>query len=134
VAQEGKTWETQEKVWNVTAIRIFPNAGEQYLNNLKRTWVTGMKQSIAEGLITDYKILSSVTPNDAGYNLLLITESPNLAAFDATAEWRDKIRRIDESVEKIISQEETDRITSTVYPQVREILSEKLMREVKFSD
>jgi hypothetical protein len=133
-AQEGKTWETQETVWNVTAIRIFPNADEQYLNNLKRTWVTGMEQSMKEGLVTDYKILASVTPLDEGYNLLIITESPNLGALDATAEWREKILRIDANVEKIISEEETDRITSTVYPEVREILSQKLMREIKFID
>ena len=130
-AQEGESWETQETVYNVTLVRIHPNMGDQYLNNLKRTWVTGVKEAIAEGLTTDYAIYSTITPNDAGYNLILVTEHPNLASFDATAEWREKIARIGERVEAIISGQETDRITSTVYPEIRTIMSSKLVREVE---
>ncbi len=40
VAQEGESWETQERVYAVTLIRVHPNMSEQYLNNLKRTWVS----------------------------------------------------------------------------------------------
>lgn len=131
-AQEGETWETQETVYNVSLIRIHPNMGERYLNNLKRTWVTGVEEQKAEGLVTDYRLYTSITPNDQGYNLILVTEHPNLASFDATAAWREKIRRIGERVEAAISQEETDRITATVYPDVRTIVSEKLVREIRF--
>ncbi len=131
-AQEGETWITQPTVYNVTLIKIYPNMQEQYLNNLKRTWATAMDEVKKEGLITDYMILASVTPNDGGYNLLLLTEHPNLASLDASDEWRAKNDRIQERVEAIISEQETDRITATVYPNVREILSQKLLREVKF--
>ncbi len=134
LAQEGETWETQETVYSVTMIRIHPNMDEQYLNNLKRTWVTGVKEAIKEGLTTDYKVYQSLTSNDRGYNLILVTEHPNLASFDATAEWRAKIQRIGDAVEAIISEQETERITSTVYPEIRTILSSKLVREVKFID
>ncbi len=132
VAQEGETWETQEMVYNVTLIKVLPNMDEQYLNNLKRTWVTGVRESIKEELTTDYHIYQTVTSNDGGYNLILVTSHPNLASFDATAEWRAKIQRMNAAVEAIISDEETDRITSTVYPEVRKILSEKLVREITF--
>jgi hypothetical protein len=131
-SQEGETWETQEKVYNVVLVKIHPNADDQYLNNLKRTWVTGVKEAMKEGLTTDYKILSTITPYDEGYNLLMITEHPNLASFDATDAWRAKVKRINDNVEKIISQAETDKITATIYPEVRTILSDKLMREIKF--
>ena len=134
LAQEGETWETQETVYSVTLIRVHPNMDEQYLNNLKRTWVTGVRAAMDEGLTTDYKIYQSLTSNDRGYNLILVTEHPNLASFDATAEWRAKIQRIGDAVEAIISQEETDEITSTVYPEIRTIMSSKLVREVKFID
>ena len=132
VAQEGETWETQETVYAVTLIRVHPNMGEQYLNNLKRTWVTGVREAMKEGLTTNYKIFQSLTPNDRGYNLLLVTEHPNLASFDATEEWRAKIQRIGDAVEAIISDEESDHITSDVYPQIRDIRSAKLLREIKF--
>ncbi|MFQ5791179.1 MAG: hypothetical protein ACE5JI_11980 [Acidobacteriota bacterium] len=133
-AQEGETWLTQEKVWNVTAIKIHPNAGEQYLNNLRKTWVSGIKAAMKEGLVTDYRILTSLTPNDGSYNLLLITVSPNLASMDATDALREKFERIEQEVEKIISEQEVEKITATVYPEVRTILSEKLLREIKFID
>jgi hypothetical protein len=109
IAQEGESWETQETVYAVTLVRVHPNMSEQYLNNLKQTWVTGVKAAIAEGLT-------------------------NLASFDATAEWRAKIQRIGDAVEAIISEQESDRITSTVYPNIRDIVSSKLVREIKFID
>ncbi len=134
VAQEGESWETQEMVYAVTLIRVHPNMSEQYLNNLKRTWVTGVEAAMAEGLTTDYKVFQTLSTNDQGYNLLLVTEHPNLASLDATAEWRAKVQRIGDAVETMISEEESDRITSTVYPQIREIMSSKLLREIKFID
>ena len=134
VAQEGETWKTQENVHNVTLIRIHPNMGDQYLNNLKRTWVTGVKEQMREGLVTDYAVYSSITPNDQGYNLIIVTEHPNLAAFDATDEWRQKLARINQRVEAQVSEQESERITSTVYPNIRTILSSKLVREVEFMD
>ncbi len=134
IAQEGESWETQETVYNVTMIRVHPNMDEQYLNNLKRTWVTGVEAAIAEGLTTSYNVYQTITTNDEGYNLILVTEHPNLASFDATAEWRAKIQRIGDAVEAMISEQETDRITSTVYPNIRDIMSAKLVREIKFID
>ena len=133
-AQEGETWETQETVYNVTLIRVLPNMDEQYLNNLKRTWVTGVQEAIKEGLTTEYRVYQTLNTNDEGYNLILVTEHPNLASFDATAEWRAKIQRIGDAVEAIISEQETDRITGTVYPNVRKIMSSKLVRELQFID
>lgn len=134
IAQEGESWETQETVYAVTLVRVHPNMSEQYLNNLKRTWVTGVKAAMAEGLTTDYSVYQTLQTNDRGYNLILVTEHPNLASFDATAEWRAKIQRIGDAVEMVISEQETDRITSTVYPEIRDILSSKLVREIKFID
>lgn len=85
-----------------------------------------------EGLVTDYGVYQSIMPNDEGYNLIIVTEHANLASFDATEEWREKIARIDDRVEAVISEEESDRITGTVYPQIRTILSSKLVREIEF--
>lgn len=134
LAQEGETWETQQDVWDVTTIRILPNAGQQYLNNLRRTWVTAMEESKKLGLISDFRILSSVTDNSQGYNLMLVVHYPSLAALDATEERRAKWRQLDENLEKIISNEESQQISATVYPKVREILDHTLLREIKFKD
>lgn len=131
-AQEGKTWQTQEKVWDVTTIKVFPNAGEQYLNNLKRTWATAMGRAKQQGLIGDYKILSSVTDNGGDYNLMLIIEYPNLAALDANKENLSKWMKFDDEMKSVVPKEESDKITSSIYPKVREIKGETLMREIRF--
>jgi hypothetical protein len=131
-AQEGETYETQKPVYNVTLVRVHPNMSSNYLNNLKRTWVNGVKAAMEEGLTTDYKIYQTVNGGDQGYNLILVTEHPDLAAFDATAELREKFDRIDAKVEEMISDEETDEITEKVYPNIRDILSDRWVREIKF--
>ena len=78
-----------------------------------------------EGLTTEYHIYQTVNGGDQGYNLILVTAHPNLAAFDATDELRRKIDRITEKVEAVISEEETDEITAKVYPNIRDILSDR---------
>lgn len=132
VAQEGEGWKTLEPVYDVTTIKIHPNMGEQYLMNLKKTWVSGVEAAMEEGLTEDYWVFSSVTPNDGGYNLMIVTKHPNLASMDATDEWRAAIARIDTKVAQMISEQETDEITGNVYPNIRTITSEKLMREIEF--
>lgn len=131
-AQEGVTWETQEPIWDVTSIRIYPNAGQQYLNNLRRTWASAMEESKKLGLISDYKILSSLTNNGPGYNLLLIVHYPNLAAMDATSDLRAKWKQLDERMQEKIPTEESQEISLNVYPNLREIENQQLMRELKF--
>ena len=131
-AQEGETYETQEPVYNVTLIRVHPNMGSNYLNNLKRTWISGVEAAIEEGLTTDYKIFQTVNGGDQGYNLLLMTTHPNLAAFDATDELREKFDRMDARVEEMISEAESDEITEKVYPNIRDILSDRWVREIRF--
>ena len=132
VAQEGETYETQEPVYNVTLIRVHPNMSDVYLNNLKRTWVTGVKAAMEEGLTIDYKIYQTVNGGDQGYNLLLVTAHPNMASFDASAELREKAQRISAKVEQMISEQENDEIVEKVYPNIRDILSDRWMREIKF--
>lgn len=133
-AQEGEGWNTLEPVYVVTTIKIHPNMGEQYLQNLKRTWVTGVKAAIEEGLTQDYWVFSSMTPNDGGYNLMLVTQHPNLAALDANDEWRATLARIEAKVLAAVSETESDEITTNVYPNIRTITSEKMMREIEFTE
>lgn len=133
-AQEGEGWNTLEPVYVATTIKIHPNMGEQYLQNLKRTWVSGVKAAMEEGLTTDYWVFSSLTPNDGGYNLMIVTQHPNLAALDANDAWRAKLARIEERTLQMISEAETDEITANVYPNIRTITSEKMLREIEFTE
>jgi hypothetical protein len=96
--------------------------------------VTGVKAAMEEGLTTDYKIYQTVNGGDQGYNLILVTAHPNLAAFDATAELREKFERIGNRVEEMISDQESDEITEKVYPNIREIMSDRWVREIKFTE
>ena len=80
----------------------------------------------------DYQIFTSLTPNDDGVNIIIITRHPDLASMDATDAWREQIARVQGRVLQRISEAETDEITGNVYPNIRTIVGEKLMREIEF--
>jgi L-rhamnose mutarotase len=130
-AQEGETWNTLEPVYEVTEIQIHPNAEEDYLNNLRRTWATAMKEAKGSGLIEDYAMYSTLGRDD-GYNLLLVIKYQNLAALDANEANKKKWKALEAKIEQRVPEEETRRITSTIYPNIREIHNVKLVRKFEF--
>lgn len=132
MAQEGETFMTKTPVYNMVMVQVHPNMGENYINNLRETWLIGTEEAMAEGVVEDYQIFTSLTPNDDGVNIVILTKHPNLASLDATDAWREQAARINERVRQRISDERTDEITSTVYPNIRTIVGAKLMREIEF--
>ena len=57
-AQEGETWDTGEKVYDISTIDLEPMWTPIYLNNIKRTWVIQAEAQKSEGIIEDYFIYS----------------------------------------------------------------------------
>lgn len=131
-AQEGETFETLKPVYNVVMVQVHPNMGEDYINNLRKTWLIGTEEAMKEGVVEDYQIFTSLTPNDDGVNLIIITSHRDLASMDVSSAWRARADRIQERVLQRISEQETDEITGNVYPNIRTIVGEKLMRQIKF--
>ena len=130
-AQEGETWDTGEKVYDISTIDLEPNVDPIYLNNIKRTWVIQAEAQKSEGIIEDYFIYRSINQYDGDFDLILMTVYPNLAALDNNPKNRKKWDRAEEKARKTISEEATQELTAT-YGKLRTIRDQKLMREIKF--
>ena len=115
---------TEGTVWNVTMVKVKPGLGDQYLKGLAKTFKGSLDEAKKQNLIISYKVLlgDAATPQD--FNILLMVESKNMAALDNAREKLDPItKKIEGSVE------EQEKI-STKRLEIREIMGDKLMREV----
>ena len=115
-------------VWTLTFIRTAPNQGDNYLNDLSKTWGATMEAAKAEGLILDYKILSGNAANEDDYNLILMIENKNFASFDP-----DKDRKAKwDALEKQVRDKMGDKFDTVVknYDTIRDIHGTKVMREL----
>ncbi|SVC58341.1 uncharacterized protein METZ01_LOCUS311195 [marine metagenome] len=130
-AQEGETWDTGEKVYEISTIDLEPNVDPIYLNNIKRTWVIQAEAQKSEGIIEDYFIYRSINQYDGDFDLILMQVYPNLAALDSNPKNRKKWDRAAEKARKTISEEAAQELTAT-YGKLRTIRDQKLMREIKF--
>jgi hypothetical protein len=75
-------------------------------------------------IILDYKIMTGDASSPHDFNMLILVQYPNMAAFDGL---RDKM---DPIVEKVMGSEDQRRATAVKRLDVREILGTKTMREI----
>jgi hypothetical protein len=111
-------------VWTVTMVKTKPGMDDDYLKTLAKIYKSTSDEAKKEGLILDYKILlgDASTPQD--FNILLMQEFKNMAALDNL---RDKLDPIDA---KIIGNEDVQRQGAVKRMEIREIMGNKLMREI----
>ena len=97
---------------------------DDYLKKLAKIYKATNDEEKKQGIIMDYKILfgSASSPHD--FDILIMTEFKNMAAFDGLREKEDPI------VNKIIGNADVQRQGAVQRMEVREILGDKLMREV----
>jgi hypothetical protein len=115
---------TEGPVWDVTMVRTKYGMDDDYLKALANVFKKTSDEAKKEGLIMDYKILIGTPANAQDYNILLMTEFKNMAALDGL---RDKMDPLNE---KLIGSEDVQRQGVVKRAEVREILGDKLMREV----
>jgi hypothetical protein len=115
---------TEGPVWNITMVKAKYGMGDEYLKGLAKTFKGTLDEAKKENLILDYKILlgDAATPGD--FDILLMVESKDMAAFDNAREKFDPIAR------KIEGSPDQQRQTATKRVEIREILGSKLMREI----
>jgi hypothetical protein len=115
---------TEGTVWNVTMVRTKPGMDDQYLKGLAKSFKGTLDEAKKENLIVSYKILigNAATSND--FNILLMVESKNMAALDNS---REKFDPIAKKVEGSVEEQEKTMVKRL---DIREIVGEKLMREV----
>ena len=115
---------TEGPVWTITMVKAKYGMTDEYLKGLAKTFKGGLDEAKKEDLIMDYKILlgDAATPHD--FDILLMVESKNMAAFDNAREKFDPIAR------KIEGTPDQQRATATKRLDIREIMGTKLMREI----
>ena len=115
---------TEGPVWQVTMVKTKYGMGDDYLKGLAKTFKGTLEEAKKQDLIMDYKILLGDAANPQDFDILLMVESKNMAAFDNA---REKFDPIAKKVEGSIEQQRTTAIKRT---EIREILGDKLMREI----
>ena len=115
---------TEGGVWDITMVKTKPGMSDDYLKSIAQTFKGVMEEQKKQGIITDYKVLLGDSADRNDFNILLMVEFKNMAAFDGLREKTDPI------MSKVMGSEEAQRQLSVKRLDVREILGNKTMREV----
>jgi hypothetical protein len=115
---------TEGPVWFVTMVKTKPGMGDDYLKTLAKIYKATNDEMKKQGVIMDYKILLGDSSGPHDFDILLMVEYKNMAAFDNLREKTDPIAN------KIIGNEEVQRQGAVKRMEIREIMGDKLMREV----
>jgi hypothetical protein len=115
---------TEGPVWQLTMVKAKYGMSDDYLKGLAKTFKGTLEEAKKENLILDYKILIGDAANPQDFDILLMVESKNMAAFDNS---REKFDPIAKKIEGSVDQQ---RATAVKRLEIREILGNKLMREV----
>ena len=115
---------TEGPVWAITMVKTKPGMGDDYLKTLAKIYKSTNDEMKKQDLIMDYKVLlgTDATPQD--FDILLMVEFKNMAAFDNLREKADPI------ADKILGSQEVQRQGAVKRMEIREIMGNKLMREV----
>lgn len=126
----GATTVAQEKpytlgsVWSLTFVKTLGIGGPDYVKNLAANWKKVQDEAINQGLVLSYKVLWGEAANKDDWDMLLMVEYKNYAAYDTPDETWDSI------VEKVIGDEPQQKEGAAVREKIREILGSKSMREL----
>jgi hypothetical protein len=115
---------TEGPVWSIIMVRTKPGMEDDYLKKLAKIYKATNDEEKKQGIIMDYKILFGAASSPHDFDILIMTEFKNMAAFDGLREKEDPIAN------KIIGNADVQREGAVQRMEVREILGDKLMREI----
>jgi hypothetical protein len=115
---------TEGAVWNLTMVKTKPGMSDDYLKGIAKSFKGTLDEAKKQNLIMDYKVLVGDASSAQDYDILLMVESKNMAAFDNAREKFDPIAR------KVTGSLDQQRETAVKRLDIREIMGTKLMREV----
>ena len=105
-------------------IKTKTGLGDEYLKQITQTVKPVYEEEKKQKIILDYKILNGEATSPQDFNILILVEYPNWAAFDNL---RDKM---DPIVEKVMGTEDQTSRHGCKRLDIREILGTKTMREI----
>src|SRR5438034_5023151 len=82
---------TEGPVWAVTMVKTKPGMSDDYLKTLAKIYKSTNDEMKKQGLIMDYKVLLGDNSNPQDFDILLMVEFKNMAAFDNQREKTDPI-------------------------------------------
>jgi len=115
---------TEGTVWEITMVKTKPGMDDDYLRSLNQTLKPIYEEEKSKKIILDYKILLGDSSSLHDYNILIMVQYPNMAAFDGL---RAKTEPI---VSKGFGGEDQRRQMAVKRLDIREILGAKTMREI----
>ncbi|MDO8548654.1 MAG: hypothetical protein Q7S39_00690 [Ignavibacteria bacterium] len=115
---------TEGSVWDISYVRTKLPYFNDYMTNLSNGW--RKVEAKKEGLILNYMVLSSQASNQDDWNLMLMIEYKNMAAFDGLFEKMDNIR------ERLFGSEEDQQKSAVARNDIREILGDRTTRQLVF--
>ena len=115
---------TEGPVWNLTMVKTKPRMSDDYLKGIAKSFKGTMDEAKKQNLIMDYKVLIGDASTAQDFDILLMVESKNMAAFDNAREKFDPISR------KVTGSLDQQRDAAVKRLDIREIVGTKLMREV----
>ncbi|MGB8337756.1 MAG: hypothetical protein WCD07_00565 [Burkholderiales bacterium] len=113
-------------VWSVTFIKVKTGMFDVYMRELAAVRKALMAEGKKQGLIVSEKMLYGSSANREDWDLMLMEEYKNWAAFDGFAE------KWDAMLLKIIGSEEKQVQTMVKRTEVREIVGDKILQEITF--
>jgi hypothetical protein len=115
---------TEGPVWTITMVKTKPGMADDYLKNLAQVYKATNEEAKKQGIIMDYKILLGADSTPQDFDILIMQEFKNMAAFDGLREKTDPIAR------KLIGTQDVQRQGAVKRMELREIMGNKLMREI----
>jgi hypothetical protein len=115
---------TEGTVWDVTFVQVNEGRLYDYMVDLREGWKRIYDAAKEEGHIISYKILMADRAHPADWDLLILVEYPNWAAFDGI---RERFDRISETVFGSLEQESR---ASIERGSLRTILGAKVAQEL----
>jgi hypothetical protein len=126
--EQYKDYTVSDTVSNVSTIKVKENMVEDYLAGIRNTWVASNAVQKQLGHMLDYHVYVSDLPNSGDFNVMLV------ATFANTSDLAPNKARYEAFMKAWGTANEANNrtTTTTVYPNLRAITGEYLMREVTF--
>ena len=111
-------------VWNIGFIRIKPGMDTAYLNYIASDWKREQEALKKDGQILSYKVLTSEPHNPQDFNIMLMSEYKDMATMEANQQKADNL------AQRVVGDDEKQRQGYRERLEIREIMGNRLAREI----
>jgi hypothetical protein len=123
-----KDYEPSEQFIQLTVVAVEPNYLDNYIVNLKKTWVRAMDIQKELGYVVDYGVFTSDNANSP--NVWLTITYENMAAMQPSEEKYNKVNEVLAERYKE-TEDQLDEIAKG-YEEIRKMVDNQIINRVKF--